>query len=372
MPATARAVVYRGPEDFSMQNFPFPDLGSGDMLIEVILCGVDGSELHMYRGEFPWLNDLAPAIFGDEILGRVVATGEEVERERGLSVGDRVVIESRWPCEEGCRTCDRGQYYLCERRGGVFVGYGTMPSAEPPHLWGGYATHVYVPAKALVYRVPDALPDATALIACSPLANGMRWSAKGGATAGTRAAVIGPGTQGLACALAAVRSGAEVTLIGLDSDSERLEMARSFGVQTAIAIPRGESAAETEERLRASGEFFDTVIETAGAGTSKELAVRIVRPLGTIVNVSVPTPAAQPIDWMSLLQKEITIVNPLSHPHTVVDAFALAEELLIEGIDVGSWITHRYGLDDAETAIAAASYQLAERPVKAVLEPARG
>ncbi|ROO85657.1 alcohol dehydrogenase [Actinocorallia herbida] len=369
MSATAHAVVYKGPETFSLETLPLPALGSGDLLIEVLLCGVDGSELHMYRGEFPWLNEVAPVIFGDEILGRVSAIGDAASEKRGLKVGDRVVVESRWPCD-GCRTCAAGQYYLCETRGNVFLGYGTMPSGEPPHLWGGYATHTFVPESALVYKVPDALPDTTALIACSPLANGLRWAGLAGAAPGAHVAVIGPGTQGLACALAARCLGAKVTVIGLASDAERLEMAASFGADATLAIEPGEDLATTVARVAASSGPVDGVIETAGAGSAKELAVRLLRPLGVMVNVSVPSPAAQPVDWMALMQKEITIVNPLSHPHTVERAFTVAAGLLADGTDIGSWITHTFPLEEAAEAIALASYQRAERPVKVALKPA--
>lgn len=368
MATSARAVVYEGPERFVLRDYDLPPLGAGDLLIEVLLCGVDGSEVHMYRGEFPWLNEIAPVIFGDEILGRVAAIGDEARQVRGLELGDRVVVESRWPCD-GCRTCDQGQYYLCETRGNVFIGYGTLPSGEPPHLWGGYATHTFVPPQALVYKVPEELGDATALIACSPLANGIRWAAKGGVTKGSTVAVIGPGTQGLACALAAVRAGARVSVIGLASDTERLRMAADFGAAATFAIAPHQPVADIVKEVTQAFGPVDVVIETAGAGSAKELALKLLRPLGAMVNVSVPSPADQPIDWMALLQKEITIVNPLSHPHTVTKGFDLAVELLRDGIDVGSWITHTFPLEEAEKAIAAASYQLDERPVKVALRP---
>lgn len=369
MAVKATAVVYEGPEKFEIKDFPLPALGPGDMLVEVILCGVDGSELHMYRGEFEWLNDVAPVIFGDEILGRVVEIGEDVKAARGLQVGDRVVVESRWPCQ-GCRTCDSGQYYLCERRGSVFEGYGTLPSAEPPHLWGGYATHTFVPAEALAYKVPEELSDTTALIACSPLANGIRWVEAGRTKEDDHVVVVGPGTQGLACALAAVRLGARVSIVGLESDRERLRIAEVFGVAGTFTIAPDDTVADTVASITAANGPVDVTIETAGAGSAKDLALQLLRPLGVMVNVSVASPANQPVNWMTLLQREITVVNPMSHPHTVDRAFALAVKLLDDGIDIGTWITHTFGLPDAATAIATASYQLEARPVKVALSPA--
>lgn len=367
MTNTARVVAYLAPETFAIQEIPLPDLAEDEMIVEVVLCGVDGSELHMYKGEFSWLNELAPVVFGDEIIGRVQKIGNKAAADRDLEVGDLVTVESRWPCD-GCRTCDRGQYYLCERRN-VFSGYGTLPMSEKPGLWGGYATHVFVPAHALVYRVPAALSERTALIACSPLANGLRWVECGNTRSGDHVTVIGPGTQGLACALAAVRKGATVTLVGLESDADRLAKAREFGVTSTVAIARGEAVETTVHRIRDAGGEADVVVETAGSGSAKQLALTLVRPMGTVVNVSVTTPAEQPVDWPSLLQREITLVNPLSHPNAVDDAFALAVELLEEGIDIGTWVTDVYPLEEADTAIRAAAYLLDTRPVKVALRP---
>lgn len=367
MTNTARVVAYESPETFTVRELPLPVLALDEMIVEVALCGVDGSELHMYKGEFSWLNEQAPVVFGDEIIGRVHSIGDKAARDRGLQVGDLVTVESRWPCE-GCRTCDAGQYYLCERRN-VYTGYGTLPISKSPGLWGGYATHVFVPSYALVYQVPRELSERTALIACSPLANGLRWVDCGDTKKGDHVTVIGPGTQGLACALAAVRKGADVTLVGLDSDTERLVKATEFGVTNTIAIPRGESVAETIGRIRAAGGEVDVVIETAGAGSAKALALELVRPMGTVVNVSVTTPAQQPVDWPSLLQREITLVNPISHPNSVDAAFALAVNLLAEGIDIGEWVTDVYPLEEADTAIQAAAYMLDSRPIKVAIQP---
>lgn len=363
----ARVVTYRAPETFTIERLPLPDLGAGDMLVEVLLCGVDGSELHMYRGEISWINERTPVIFGDEIVGRVAALGTTAGAVRGLTVGDRVVIESRWPCA-GCRTCDRGNYYLCENRS-PYDGYGTMCSASPPHLWGGYATHVFVPAHALVYPVPDAMKNETALIASSALANGVRWTTAGHVGAGHHVAVIGPGTQGLSCAVAAANAGASVTMVGLDTDTARLDVAADFAGAQTVRIGPQDRIIDTISSIERAGGPVDVAIETAGSPLAKELALSVVRPLGAVVNVSMTSPPEQLVDWASLTYREITLYNPVSHPHAVKDGFALAQSLLAQGKDIGSWITHRFGLDDASEALATASYLRRDRPMKVVLDP---
>ncbi len=360
MPQQATAAVYEGPHKMRLRNIELPQISADDMIVRTEICGVDGSEVHQFRGEFEWLNERAPLILGDEIIGRVHEIGERARARRGLAEGDRVIVEARWPCE-GCPTCDKGQYYLCERR--RRYGYGLLSIDEPGSLWGGYATHVFVPPQALVYRVPQQLSLRAALIACSPLANGLAWTRAAGVTRGQHVAVVGPGPQGLSCAVAAWHAGADVTLIGTHADSERLGIVAGMPIRT-YAIQDGESAEETVLAVQQLNGPVDVVIEVAGAPAAKALSLRLARAMGTIVTVAVPSPHVQEIDWMNILSRQLTIRGVVAHPHGVPDALQLAVELQGEGLDVGAWVTHEFGIDQAELALETAGYLTAERPVK--------
>lgn len=370
---TATAVVYEGPGDLSIREFPIPTLEAGELIVEVELCGVDGTEVHIVNGEMERVNAKAPLIIGDEIIGRVVAIGDAARRARGVEVGDRVTVEVRWPCAANCRGCAGGNYFLCESLASGVTGrhgYAWTSLAEAPGLWGGYATHVFVPENALVYKVPEALPLKTALFACSVLANGVRWATEAGATEGKTVVVIGPGPQGLACVIAAARAGAKVVSVGLERDAARLEAARAAGAAESIAISPGEEVEETIARIRQSVGYVDVVIEAAGVPAAKQLAYGVVSTYGTVANVSIATPTSQAVDWMALLRREVTIKNLSSHAHAVPASLALAEELLRDGYDVGDLVTHVFGLREVEHAINVAAYRTAEAPVKVALDPA--
>lgn len=365
--ATARAVVFEGTERFVLKDVPLPQPGPDDLLIEVALCGVDGSELHMFKGELPWFNERVPIIFGDEIIGTVAAIGERARTARNLAVGDRIAVEARWPCND-CRCCRDGQYYLCENNPGG-RGYGTISMREAPGLWGGYATHVHVPPEALVYRVPAGLSTEAALVSCSLLANSLRWVEKAGVEAGNTVAIIGPGPQGLGCALVAAFRGARVILIGLDRDAGRLTFAKTLGAIETITIGQGEDSSALASRIGEQFGAIDAVIETAGAAAAKDLAFKLVRPTGCVAQVSLPSPLVQQVDWLQLLMKEITLVNPVSHPHTVDKGLELGVQLAAIGIDVGRFISHVYPLEAAEEALRAASYETGLAPIKVALDP---
>lgn len=372
MTTLARAVVYEEPHVLGMRELPVPEPGPADLVLEVMMCGVDGSELHIINGELDRPNEKAPLILGDEIIGRVASIGSRARAERCLEVGDVVTVETRWPCAENCRGCAAGNYFLCEKTRGPASGrqgFGSTSISESPGLWGGYATHVFVPGEALVYPVPAALSTETALYACSVLANGLRWAQQADAGEGKTVVVIGPGPQGIACVLAASRAGARVIAVGLARDHARLESAMRAGASAIVTTGSSESVEDSVRRIRAEVGDVDAVIETAGAPAAKQLAYGIVSTMGTVVNVSVPAPRVQDVDWMSLLMREVTVKNPMSHPHSVADALALAVALLEDGLDVGDFITHVFGLEQVEQAIRVAAYQTDESPIKVALDP---
>jgi alcohol dehydrogenase len=230
---SARAAVYENGR-IAMREFPLPDVGVDDMLVEVLLAGVDGSEIHMLRGELAAIEARAPLIFGDEMVGRVSAIGDVAAKRRGLAVGDVVAVEAHWPCN-ACRYCQRGQYYACVK-GIAGNTYGWIEAARPPALWGAYATHVYVPAPALVYRVPAGASLENALVSSSVLANALAWTAAAGVAMGKAVAIIGPGPQGIMAAMVAKLRGAEVVLAGLPRDTERLQFARDFSGAEVVEL----------------------------------------------------------------------------------------------------------------------------------------
>lgn len=365
--ADPRAVIFERAESFVVRPVTLPPVGPEDMLVKVLLCGVDGSELHMYRGELPWFNARVPIIFGDEIIGRVAQIGASAAQARGMKVGDRITIEARWPCNR-CRCCEDGQYYLCENNPDG-RGYGTISMNEAPGLWGGYATHVFVPGETLTYPVPEELTLDAALVSCSLLANSLAWVRQAGLKEGGTLAVIGPGPQGIGCALVAADQGAKVVLLGLERDAERLAFAESLSPAIHGVISRAEDVVTTVERITDILGDVDVVIEAAGVPAAKDLAFAAVRRTGRVLQVSIPFPHVQPVDWQMALLKELTILNPVSHPHAVAPALALGVDLARRGIDVGRFVSHRFGLDDAAEAIEVASYRRAESPIKVVLDP---
>jgi threonine dehydrogenase-like Zn-dependent dehydrogenase len=245
-----------------------------------------------------------------------------------------------------------------------------MEEGFPGKLWGGYATHVFVPRQPLVYAAPDELSDRAAVIACSPFANGIRWFEAAGVGVGEHVLVVGPGPQGLCTTLAALAGGARVTVAGLKTvDDARLAQAESIGAHGTFAVDPSEDPDDQVARLVADLGPVDAVIEVSGSAAGIDLAIRAARPLGTVVTVA-STPGVYPVDWRVLHLKELRIVGQVSHPHVVPRALDTAVRLQRStGLDLGDWVTHAFGLHEVGQAIRVASYQTDERPIKVVLDP---
>lgn len=95
---------------------------------------------------------------------------------------------------------------------------------------------------------------------------------------GDRVIVIGPGTIGILCAAVARICGAEVAVVGLESDKLRLDIAKQYGCETII----GDATEWAKDR---DGLGADLIVDAAGASITLKMALQWVRPNGQITKV---------------------------------------------------------------------------------------
>lgn len=97
MAGTMEAITWHGEQDVRVDEVPEPEIQeSTDAIIEVTATAICGSDLHLYNGIMPGMED--GDIVGHEPIGEVVEVGRDVET---LEVGDRVVV----PFSISCGTC---------------------------------------------------------------------------------------------------------------------------------------------------------------------------------------------------------------------------------------------------------------------------
>lgn len=288
----------RGNLGLRSQVVDRPD--AGQALIEVIATGVCGTDLHIEDDEFPYE---APVTMGHEVTGLVGSVGSP---EHEAWVGKRVALETYFSYCGSCRFCRAGRPNLCDER-------RSIGSRED----GGFAAWIVVPVRNL-WELPDrvgrhagALTEPLACVAqClldPPVVN-----------AGDDVLVVGPGTMGLLTAQVARASGGRVTVVGLERDRLRLELAESLGLGTHVLDDA------------ASLGLHDVVCECSGAGPAATFALSQVRKGGRYVQVGIfGKPVTVPFD--QVLYKELTVTSGnASTPASWQRAIALLEEGLVD------------------------------------------
>ncbi len=105
-----KAMVLKEYHQLVYQDVPEPTTGPDDVLIEVKACGVCGSDVHGMDGSTG--RRIPPIIMGHEAAGIIVQVGSNVKDVR---LGERVTFDSTVYCGS-CFYCLRGAINLCDHR----------------------------------------------------------------------------------------------------------------------------------------------------------------------------------------------------------------------------------------------------------------
>ncbi|WP_417744313.1 zinc-binding dehydrogenase [Rosistilla oblonga] len=284
------AIVNFAPDPGSVEirEFQRPTIGTDDVLVEVAAVGVCGSDLHQWTATHSWPVNY-PVVLGHEFAGTIVETGANVASWRE---GDRIASETAAIIDVDNPMSRRGLYNLDPTRKGF--GYGVD---------GAMTRFVRVPSRCL-HRVPDALAFEHAAVTepCCVAYNAVVKNSR--IEPGDRVLVIGPGTIGILCAAVAKLVGADVAVLGLESDTHRFAVAQKYGVTTLTDA--------SEWARQGDGLGVDVVIDAAGVSSTLQLAIELVRPAGWITKVGWgPKPVGFSID--PLVQKNVTLQGSFSH-----------------------------------------------------------
>ena len=312
------AVVNFAPEKGSVEirEIAVPVIGDDDVLLEVVNVGVCGSDLHQWTADHSWPVNY-PVVLGHEFGGLIAAVGKNVTVWKE---GDRVVSETAAIINPNSPMSKTGLYNLDPDRKGF--GYGVN---------GAMTRYVRVPARCL-HKVPTQLSFEEACLTepCCVAYNSV--AVNSSVKPGDRVIVIGPGTIGILCAAVARICGAEVAVVGLESDKLRLDIAKQYGCEPII----GDA---TEWAKNRDGLGADLIVDAAGASVTLKMALQWVRPNGQITKVGWgPQPLGFSLD--PLVQKNVTLKGSFSHNWPIwerVIALLASGSLNVKPIIGGVW-----------------------------------
>jgi L-iditol 2-dehydrogenase len=293
-----------------------PEIGEEDVLLEVVNVGVCGSDLHQWTADHSWKVNY-PVVLGHEFGGYIVALGSRVKEWK---LGDKVVSETAAVINESSPLSRTGLYNLDPDRKGF--GYGVN---------GAMTKYVKVPARCL-HLVPDHLPFEQACLTepCCVAYNAVINNSH--IKPGDRVVVLGPGTIGILCAAMAKLCGAEVAVTGLETDTNRLTIAKQYGCDAIT----GDATMWSKNK---DGLGADLIIDAAGTSITLKIALDLVRPNGQITKVGWgPQPLGFSLD--PLVQKNVNLQGSFSHNWPVwekVIALLANGQLDVKPIIGGVW-----------------------------------
>ncbi|MFG1361507.1 zinc-dependent alcohol dehydrogenase family protein [Xanthobacter pseudotagetidis] len=276
-----RAMVLNAPgERLVPQERPGPVPGPGEVLIEVLACGVCRTDLHVLDGELTQAR--YPIVPGHEVVGRVAALGPGVSH---LRRGERVGVGWLGHACGVCPYCAAQEENLCDAP--VFTGCTRD---------GGFASHMVADA-AFAYPLGEAGEDAAlAPLLCAGL---IGWRTLKMAGEGRRIGLYGFGAAAHIIAQVARWQGREIYAFTRPGDTAAQDFARALG-----AVHAGPSDAPSPEPL-------DAALIFAPAGELVPQALRAVRKGGRVVcgGIHMSDIPSFPYSWLWEERKILSVAN---------------------------------------------------------------
>ena len=269
-------------------------LGSHDVQIEIAYCGICHSDLHQARGE--WAGTLFPCVPGHEIVGRVAATGEDVQHfAPGDLVGVGCIVDSCRHCED----CHDGLENYCDH----MVGTYNFPTNDAPgHTLGGYAQSIVVHERYVLHiRHPEEQLAAVAPLLCagittySPLRH---WNTGPGKKVG----IVGIGGLGHMGVKLAHAMGAQV--VAFTTSESKREAAKVLGAnEVVVSRNAGEMAAHAKS--------FDLIVDTVAAAHELNDYLALLKRDGTLTLVGAPATPHPPPEVFNLIFKRRALAGSM-------------------------------------------------------------
>jgi threonine dehydrogenase-like Zn-dependent dehydrogenase len=231
-----KAICWHGKKDVRVENVPEPKmLNKRDAILKINLTAICGSDLHLYHGVIPTMQE--GDILGHEFMGEVVEVGTDVPN---LKRGDRVVVPFCIACGN-CFFCQNQMTSLCDNSNPnastaeKLYGFSASGLFGYSHIFGGYAggqaQYVRVPfADVGPMVIPDSVSDEQALFLTDIFPTGYMAAENCNIQPGDIVAIWGAGPVGQFAIRSALLLGASRVIV-IDHIPSRLELAKKSGAE---------------------------------------------------------------------------------------------------------------------------------------------
>ncbi len=329
-----KALVLKEYMKMSYEDVPVPEFGPDEVLIKVKACGICGSDVHGMDGSTG--RRQPPVIMGHEAAGVIDKVGDDVTEWK---VGDRVTFDSTVTTKPDWFS-QRGLFNLSNNRKVLGV------SCDDYRQNGAFAEFVVVP-QSILYKIPEGLSFEHAAMT-EPVSVAFHAVDLVSLNINDSAVVIGSGMIGL-LVIQALRTKGCGTIIAVDLDDGRLELAKELGADYGIRSDQGDPVAQIHELTEGRG--ADLAFEVVGISETVKLGVNAVRKGGTVCLIGNLSPSIE-LPLQAVVTRQVKLVGScasageypaclemLKREKIKVDPFISAVAPLSEG---ASWFERSY------------------------------
>jgi threonine dehydrogenase-like Zn-dependent dehydrogenase len=280
------AATYLEKNKILAKSHPLPVPGTNEALVKVFSTGICGSDLAIVSGSHPRAKP--PLIIGHEFAGEIIELSKP--GKSNLRIGNKVTLYPLISCGD-CYACRNGLSHVCSSL--RVIGFDRD---------GGLAGYASLPIDMLV-KIPDSMSyEEGSLI--EPLSVAVHSINMKSVSPDDKILVLGAGPIGLLTAMVLKFQEIDDLYIS-DINNFRLQIAESLGLRTINSL---DTDIYKFIQDTTNGDMTDIVFEVAGVQESAEQMIDLVRPRGTIINVSVFKKHPN-IDMRSINFKELTVIG---------------------------------------------------------------
>lgn len=342
-----KAAVFVEKGRIVLQDKTIPEVGPLDALLRITTTTICGTDVHILKGEYPVARGLT---VGHEPVGVIEKLGREI---RGYKEGQRAIAGAITP--SGYSNACLCGYHSQD-------GVGTEHGWKPAGGWkfgntidGCQAEFVLVPdAMANLAVIPDGLSDEQVLMCPDIMSTGFGGAQSGEVRIGDTVAIFAQGPIGL-CATAGAKLMGAAVIIAVDRLPARLAISRQLGADHVIDASRTDPVDEIMRITRGRG--ADVAIEALGTQATFEAALRVLRPGGVLSSLGVySTDLKIPLDAFVAGLGNHKIITSLC-PGGKERMRRLLAVIESGRVDLSAMVTHRFKLDEIESAYDLFSHQ---------------
>lgn len=307
-----KALVYTGVEELTYREEKDPVDKEGESILQVHASGICGSDMHAYHGKDE--RRVPPLILGHEVSGKIL---------NGKFKDKTAVLNPLITCGK-CEYCESKREHLCPNR--VLLGMN-----RPYERQGAFAELITVP-DTNIYDVPDKLdikeaavaePTAVSLHAVLMAENSSKKH-----LGECRTLVQGAGAIGLLCSLILSKIKGNLDITISDPNNLRLKECSKY-VDAKFVGP-------SDKDLKPDS--FDLVFDTVGLAVSRQQAISVVKPGGTIIHIGLTQPAGE-FNFRKATLQEVTFIG--TYCYTNEDFRETIQILANKDIGNLDWIEYR-------------------------------